>query len=344
MTIEINYEETADEQVHMFFSPVVEGMILLCAMLLKNKKDFHYIDYQSVEKALPEPSRVFIEKWRRYSTNDLLGCLELLLKVPQFQNEKDFCTGISALSDIDFVQSFLGGEIPSDLTERLLASPDDIESMEERYEWSTPEKRQFIKKFLLELQSFRLGFLETFLHIVHGDFFQKLIRAKQEAIDHSLIELKKLNMKPLALSQYVMGKTFRRTSDYKLYYFFPSYSFSPSKMRVFNHAVCIVIFGYAQPLNDDREKSKELSKTLKVLSDPNRLLILRMLCVKKEYGARLAEYVGVTTATVSHHLDLLKKANLIKEEKIGAIKYFSADPIQLEKFKSVLQEFTTIKT
>ncbi|WP_053368159.1 ArsR/SmtB family transcription factor [Bacillus sp. FJAT-27245] len=344
MTIEVNYEETADKQVHMFFSPVVEGMILLCALLLRNKKNFHYIDYQSVEKELPEQSRVFIEKWRGYSTDDLLGCLELLLKVPQFQDEKDFCTGISALSDIDFVQSFLGGEIPRDLTEKLLIAPDGIESIEERYEWSTPEKRQFIKLFLLELPSFRKDFLNLFLHIVQSGHFQKLIKTKQADIDQSLLELGKLNMKPLGLSQYVMGKTFKRTSDYKLYYFFPSYSFSPFKMRVFNHAVCIVIFGCAQPLNDDREKSRELSKILKVLSDPNRLLILRMLCVKKEYGARLAEYVGVTTATVSHHLDQLKKANLIKEEKIGAIKYFSANPVQLEKFKLVLQEFTNAES
>ncbi|WP_409272110.1 ArsR/SmtB family transcription factor [Neobacillus sp. SCS-31] len=344
MTIEINYEETANEQVHMFFSPVVEGMILLCGMLLRNKKDFHYIDFQSIEKALPEQSRIFIEKWHSYCTDDLLGCLDLLLRVPHFQDEKDFCTGISALPNLDFVQSFLGGEIPRDLIAKLLTSPEDIESMEDRYEWSTPEKRQFIKTFLLELHSFRKEFFDAFLHILHGDYFQKWINAKQADIDQQLLELKKLNMKPLALSQYVMGKTFKRTSDYKLYYFFPSYGFSPFKMRVFNHAVCIVIFGCAQPLNDDREKSKELSKILKVLSDPNRLLILRMLCVKKEYGARLAEYVGVTTATVSHHLDLLKKANLIKEEKIGAIKYFSADPVQLEKFKSVLQEFTNTKT
>ncbi|WP_059172107.1 helix-turn-helix transcriptional regulator [Bacillus sp. FJAT-27445] len=344
MTIEINYEETANEQVHMFFSPVVEGMIILCALLLKNKKDFQYIECSSIEKELPESSRVFIEKWHTFATVDLLGCLDLLLKVPHFQDEKDFCAGITALSDIDFAQGFLGGEIPKDLLDRLLTSPQEIDSVEERYEWSSPEKRHFTKTFLLELDSFRKEFLDAFLHILHGDYFQKLINSKQAVIDQPISELKKLNMKPLALSQYVMGKTFKRTSDYKLYYFFPSYSFSPFKIRVFNHAVCIVIFGCAKPLNDDREKSKDLSRTLKVLSDPNRLLILRMLCIKKEYGARLAEYVGLTTATVSHHLDLLKKANLIKEEKIGAIKYFSADPVQLEKFKAVFQEFTNTET
>ncbi|KGR82614.1 hypothetical protein CD32_17260 [Lysinibacillus odysseyi 34hs-1 = NBRC 100172] len=76
---------------------------------------------------------------------------------------------------------------------------------------------------------------------------------------------------------------------------------------------------------------------LKALADPNRLLILRLLSVKKEYGAKLAEYIGLTTATISHHLDILKKAGLVKEEKIGTIKYFAVDKEQITEMMQSLQ-------
>ncbi|AWB43700.1 hypothetical protein DCC85_05350 [Paenibacillus sp. CAA11] len=329
------------EQVHMHFSPVVEGIIVLCS-LLHSEREFPHIRLAPIEQELSLPIHAFIEEWQEHVTEDLLNCLGLTLLVPHFQNGDLFCAEIAALPEAEFLQGFIGGEVPVDVLQALIASPRLIYTLEPRYEWDTPEKQQFIELLCSKLQTFQQQFAAALEHILHMGSFSNQITEQQKAVEHSLAELQQLNMKPLSLAQYLMGKTFRRVSSYKLYYFIPS-CFTPVRMRIFNDSICIVIYNCTKPLSDDRKQSEELAKLLKALADPNRLLILRMLCVSKEYGARLAEYIGLTTATVSHHLDLLKKAKLIKEEKIGTIKYFSADAEQVKRMMDALHQFTAQK-
>lgn len=339
MSIEIDDNQKEDAQVHMFFSPVVESIIILCALLLKNKREFPYLNLAPIEKELNITAKATIGKWREFVTPDIIFCLELFITIPQFQNGKTFCAGIAAMEPDEFAQKFLGGEIPKELLDTLISSPEKIYSIEQRYEWDTPEKQHYILTLLSDINTFQRNFIEVLQHIQELNSFKEYLEEAKSAATKSLAELDAMNIKPLALAQYVMGKTFRRTSNYKHYYFIPSYGFTPVKMRIFNDTHCMVIYGCGKPLSDDRKKSEDLSKQLKVLADPNRLLILKMLRSNKEYGARLAEYVGLTTATVSHHLDVLKKAKLIKEEKIGTIKYFYTDSQQVENMIESLQQF-----
>ena len=57
--------------------------------------------------------------------------------------------------------------------------------------------------------------------------------------------------------------------------------------------------------------------TFKALSDPTRREILNLLKKKPRYAGEIAECFPMTWATVSHHLNLLKQAGLIDEEKKG---------------------------
>ena len=177
------------------------------------------------------------------------------------------------------------------------------------------------------------------LETAHSKVLNKTLNDKREVAEKAILDLKSFSMEALALAQYVMGKTFKRTSLYKMYYFIPSYYFTPRRMRIFNPDICIVIYGCAAPLSDTREKSVDLEIQLKALSDRNRLLILRMLSGNKEYGAKIAEYLGITTATVSHHLEILRKAGLVTEEKVGTIKYFSTNKEQAESILDNVQSF-----
>ena len=57
--------------------------------------------------------------------------------------------------------------------------------------------------------------------------------------------------------------------------------------------------------------------TFKALSDPTRREILNLLKKKPIDAGEIAECFPMTGATVSHHLNLLKQAGLIDEEKKG---------------------------
>lgn len=58
-----------------------------------------------------------------------------------------------------------------------------------------------------------------------------------------------------------------------------------------------------------------LSKTLKAISDPVRRDIISMLKDGKKSAGEIAEQFDLSNATVSYHLNQLKKAELITEEK-----------------------------
>lgn len=134
------------------------------------------------------------------------------------------------------------------------------------------------------MERFKEELAELLLNISKTTVFQEMWQERKPLMDASIRELEQLSMPSLSLAQYVMGKNFRRTSLYKMYYFIPSYCMTPARIRIFNESVCMVIYGCANALSDDRESSEELAVRLKALADPNRLLILRLLAVKRNMG------------------------------------------------------------
>ena len=58
-----------------------------------------------------------------------------------------------------------------------------------------------------------------------------------------------------------------------------------------------------------------LNGTLKALSDPIRRNILTMLKGKKMIAGEIAEELGISPASLSYHLNLLKKNDLVIESK-----------------------------
>lgn len=74
--------------------------------------------------------------------------------------------------------------------------------------------------------------------------------------------------------------------------------------------------------------------TFKALSDPTRREILEML---KKYGrmsaGEISEKFETTGATISHHLSILKKADLISDVKQGKFIYYE---INLSLFEEVI--------
>lgn len=62
---------------------------------------------------------------------------------------------------------------------------------------------------------------------------------------------------------------------------------------------------------------EEKAKFFKVLSDPNRLRILKMLQMKPLCVCEITAVLDLATSTVSQHLKMLKTEGFILEEKDG---------------------------
>lgn len=73
-----------------------------------------------------------------------------------------------------------------------------------------------------------------------------------------------------------------------------------------------------------------MNKVLKAISDPVRRSILELLKDDKKSAGEISEKFDLAAATVSYHLNQLKKADLIIEEKYKNYIYYRLNTTVLE--------------
>jgi ArsR family transcriptional regulator len=78
----------------------------------------------------------------------------------------------------------------------------------------------------------------------------------------------------------------------------------------------------------------------KALNDETRRKILMMLRTKDLTAGEIADKFNISKPSISHHLDLLKQADLVTAEKKGQFIYYSINTTILE---DVFQWFLTLK-
>ena len=87
----------------------------------------------------------------------------------------------------------------------------------------------------------------------------------------------------------------------------------------------------------------EVAVRLKALADPTRLRLLSLLLAapgREACTCELAPSVGVTEATVSHHLGQLRKAGLVASERRGLNVWYRPVPAAIEALADVLSVWT----
>ena len=62
-------------------------------------------------------------------------------------------------------------------------------------------------------------------------------------------------------------------------------------------------------------ENKHVLEVLKVLSDKSKFEILSYIRDKRAYGSELAKHMGLTTATISHHMGALFDCGLVEIER-----------------------------
>ena len=73
----------------------------------------------------------------------------------------------------------------------------------------------------------------------------------------------------------------------------------------------------------DTEKFSQAASVFAQLGDGTRLRILWLLCHCKECVSNIAAALNLSKAVVSHHLQLLRRSNLVISERIGQEIHYS---------------------
>ena len=82
----------------------------------------------------------------------------------------------------------------------------------------------------------------------------------------------------------------------------------------------------------------------KALADPNRRRILRLLSGRTMSAGEIAAHFSVARSTLSSHFNILKKADLIQEEKNGTTVYYSLNLSVMEEVTAAIMGLFRIDT
>ena len=91
------------------------------------------------------------------------------------------------------------------------------------------------------------------------------------------------------------------------------------------------------------EKYKEYAQFFKVLSDPNRLMIIDMLSCGELCACVILEKFNITQPTLSHHMKNLCESGLVIGRKEGKWMYYSLSEKTVLTCRTILAELTSYK-
>ena len=86
-----------------------------------------------------------------------------------------------------------------------------------------------------------------------------------------------------------------------------------------------------------------MNTIFKALNDPTRRQILQLLQEKDMTAGEIVERFKISGPSISHHLDLLKQANLVISEKDGQYVYYSLNTTVVDEIIKWLIQFKTKK-
>jgi DNA-binding transcriptional ArsR family regulator len=86
-----------------------------------------------------------------------------------------------------------------------------------------------------------------------------------------------------------------------------------------------------------------MNTIFKALNDPTRRQILQMLQERDMTAGEIVERFKISGPSISHHLDLLKQANLVLAEKEGQYVYYSLNTTVVDEIVKWLLQFKNKK-
>ena len=133
-----------------------------------------------------------------------------------------------------------------------------------------------------------------------------------------------LQAKGMGFFKDAVGVAFDNTSTYNIYpsVVYPhSLSAHGTTSLAPNIMISLHIFDMAEKLKMMESSAEKTEELLRILSDPTKLAILKLLKNGPMYSAQIAEVLNCTTANVSHHISPLVSQEVVTVQKQGTRLY-----------------------
>lgn len=174
----------------------------------------------------------------------------------------------------------------------------------------------------------------------------RVIESKYDIIKDDIEKfIEKLKQMPDITNQInnLLGGSLLLNDDYSLHIMI--FSYNQMTINNYDNAGYHVYLGYLlfkmmELKETNVYEEKRLLNMLKAISDPTRFKILKLLKEKNMYNQEIAKEIGLTTATLAHHLDILLNEGIIGVEISQEDKrriYYSLRPKALKIITSTLE-------
>lgn len=323
------YGDTESPKLNVFYSPVIE---LICALHLLTDPAHHEYELKWAEEVIS-----ILDEEERKALNIIShfpsGGIELLNFVPEsneLKNIESFIEHIGQLDVLNFFFFILNEDIEKEKIKKAFVSKSERYKVQEKIRWLVEENE--LMYFFDKPQDIKSNTILILKAIKKKGFLDRLDQGMlklEKGISYVNDFLGKDSIE--VVLEKITGKPKKVFTGYKEYNIIPSYFVSPRMIRIFSQEKLYVVFDCRVTRDKKEAFLDELSILLKVINEKSRMEILKILINNKSYGKALSETIGISTPTVSHHLEVLKKAGFVKQEKIRNIKYFYADKERLKK-------------
>lgn len=331
MPMEI-YGDDRSPEIKAYYSPVIE---IVCAIHILTDPAHHQFESKWAEDLLGKLSkeeRHSLEIIKRFPTGGI-ELLNFVLDSGVLEDIDKFIDYIKSADILDFYYYILNEEVDKSKIQKAFTETKERYKIQEKVKWIIEEEN--LMDFFDNPDNIKSNTLNIFEAINKNGFVGKLALVKdkmQEGIKYVNLFLGKDNIE--AVLEKISGRPRKSFQGYKEYNIIPSYFVSPRFIRIYSGDKLFIVFDCRVTRDKKEALLDELSSVLKVIDDKSRMEILRILVNNKSYGKALSDIIGISTPTISHHLEILKQAGFVKEEKIRNIKYFIADK---EKLKLVIE-------
>lgn len=261
--------------------------------------------------------------------------LEFLLINHEFDDILKYESHIRSLDDLEFFNYFFGGYIPRDSLEGVIDNTLSLKAFYNQYGFCC-SNIETLKYIIFEKEIFLtllFNCIKEFDTNTLDDTIEQIDYLYEEFFKRLLLDLESNH--PLKASENLLGKTFKNRGPYKNFVFIPVFFLPTKAVRYFGENQ--ILLYKVMESNEILDNKLKLLECLKVISDPTRFEIIQLLQNNEPmFGKQIAEYMSLSTPTISHHLDQLKNVGFINEERHKNSKYFSANINSLNEFIDLL--------
>lgn len=254
--------------------------------------------------------------------------LEFLLINRDFNNISEFKNFVVNMIDEEFFYNLYGQYIDKDYLRLALQNDGELNKL---YSENSYISTSYLAlKSLFSNKDLFLQELFSGLENLRTEEFLKTYQDIVPKVDAELYNIEKSlsTMEPLDLSQSIMGKTFKNRGPYKTFIFIPSHFINIKATRYFGKDQILIY-----SLNHRELTKNDITKIFKIISDETRFEIIELLSKGDSMmGKDLANDLNLSTPTISHHMEKLKEAGFINEERIKNSKFYSINYNSIDKF------------